>query len=365
MHRTRAFVILTGSVLAIALSLRSAAATVLWNGDPSLGFSVFKVLNVEDANHTNTGNPSPSGSNIAASTDPLYGADWQFYKAAPDLRAEAHAAKNFTAAVGNTYYFGWRFKVNSTVSDNAVFQWKTFSGTSTQNFPVILSFNAGALQLAYYAPGEVRHLLWSQPEPANQWNTIVLELNVDSDPTKGTINFWWDGVEQNLAHQGVTYVGRTFDGDSVDPKWGIYGAVGTQVTNTVTALKIGTTYSDVVPSINYMPGDFNRDGAVTTADVAAMQQALSSLSSYQTSKGLTSLQLLSIGDINGDGKITNADLQAFTSELANNAMNGPTGSGSLTAVPEPASLVPFLLGAAAIAIARGRFTTNVSGVHRL
>ena len=343
MHRTRVFVILAGAVFALALSLRSANATVLWNGDPSLGFGVFKVINVEDANHTNTGNPSPSGSNVNPSTDPLYGADWQFYKAAPDLRAEAHAAKNFTATVGNTYFFGWRFKVNSTVSDNAVFQWKTYNGTSTQNFPVILSFNAGALQLAYYAPGEVRHLLWSQPEPANQWNTIVLELHIDSDVTKGSINFWWNGTEQNLAHQGATYIGRTFDGDSVDPKWGIYGAVGTQVTNTITALKIGTTYADVAPSPNYITGDFNRDGTVTAADISAMQQALSNLAGYKTTTGLNDVQLLSIGDVNGDGRITSTDVQALATELANNAMNGPTGGAALTAVPEPASLVTVLL----------------------
>ena len=77
------------------------------------------------------------------------------------------------------------------------------------------------------------NLLWSKSESPNEWNAVVLAIHVESDTT-GSIKYWWNGTEQNLASQGTTYFGRTFDGTSVDPKWGIYGAVSTQVTDDVT-----------------------------------------------------------------------------------------------------------------------------------
>ena len=229
-----------------SLLAQTARASLIWSGDPSQGTSVFKALNLEDANKSPPGNPSPNGSSITTATDPTYGAVWQFYKASADLRAEAHGAAGFDPAIGGTYYIGWRFKVNTTVTDNAVFQWKAYGSPLEQNFPIVLKFVNGSLQLHYFAPGHVDNLLWSKSESPNEWNAVVLAIHVESDTT-GSIKYWWNGTEQNLASQGTTYFGRTFDGTSVDPKWGIYGAVSTQVTDDVTALKIGTTYNDVAP----------------------------------------------------------------------------------------------------------------------
>ncbi len=231
-------------------AIQTARATVIWTGNPP-NTDVFKLLNLEDSSGSEQKNPSANGSSITSISDPTYGSDWQFYKAAADKRAEAHGAAGFDPAIGDTYYIGWRFKVNSTVTDNAVFQWKAYGVTGdtlNQNFPIVLKFVNGDLQLHYFAPGVIDHLLWSESEPANTWNTIVLGIHVEENDT-GFINFWWDGAEQDLAGQGTTYFGSTFDsgGTSVDPKWGVYGAVGTQVTNDVNSLAIGTTYADVAP----------------------------------------------------------------------------------------------------------------------
>jgi hypothetical protein len=239
------------SAVVALLSYRSACASVIWTGNPASGTSVFKLLNLEDANKVEQANPSANGSSITVITDPTYGQDFQFYKAAADLRAEAHGAKNFDPAIGSTYYLGWRFEVNSTVNDNAVFQWKAYGTTGStlqQNFPLVLSFRSNELQLHYFSTGEVDHLLWSEPEVANTWNSIVLCIHVEPDNT-GYVNYWWDGAAQSLAGSGTTYNCSTFDpgGTSIDPKWGIYGAVGTQVTNDVNSLAIGTTYADVAP----------------------------------------------------------------------------------------------------------------------
>lgn len=92
----------------------------------------------------------------------------------------------------------------------------------------------------------------------------------------------------------------------------------------------------VITATPYMPGDFNRDGHVTVADVEAMMTAVSDLSGYQSKNKLTTPQLLTIGDLDNSGSITNADIQSLISLLANNARSG---GGSLTAVPEPTSCI--------------------------
>src|SRR5438309_1634279 len=56
-----------------------------------------------------------------------------------------------------------------------------------------------------------------------------------------------DGTEGNVFTGETSFTGKTFDGSSVDPKWGIYGANNTHVIDYVSHLKIGTTYADVQP----------------------------------------------------------------------------------------------------------------------
>jgi fibronectin-binding autotransporter adhesin len=99
-----------------------------------------------------------------------------------------------------------------------------------------------------------------------------------------------------------------------------------------------------VVDANYLPGDINRDGSVTRADLPAMLKALTDLSAYQATNGLggtalTNPQLMQLLDFTGDGAVTNADLQGLIDYL-----NSGLGTGSISTVPEPASL-----GLAAIA----------------
>ena len=98
---------------------------------------------------------------------------------------------------------------------------------------------------------------------------------------------------------------------------------------------------------NLVPfGDYNRDGITTVADLQAMMTALSDLSKYKAENHLTDFDLTAFGDVNQDGVVNNADLQALLGYLASGG-TGDTGlgSGSLSAVPEPNSVMLASLGA--------------------
>ncbi len=113
------------------------------------------------------------------------------------------------------------------------------------------------------------------------------------------------------------------------------------LSNRTTILQDLTTATDHLPVVaDYTivpPGDFNRDGQVTAADLSFMMSALSNTSTYESSTGLNDQQLLEIGDVNGDHVFNNADLQALVNYLK-------TGQATASAVPEPASWL--LLGLA-------------------
>jgi Dockerin type I domain/PEP-CTERM motif len=90
-----------------------------------------------------------------------------------------------------------------------------------------------------------------------------------------------------------------------------------------------------------MPGDFNRDGQVNSADLAAMIAALTNIKSYEATYNLSDAQLGVIGDLNNDFSFTSADVQMFINLLKN-------GLGSTDAVPEPSAVILAVLGAAGL-----------------
>jgi T5SS/PEP-CTERM-associated repeat protein len=101
-------------------------------------------------------------------------------------------------------------------------------------------------------------------------------------------------------------------------------------------------------------GDIDRDTHVNIADVSALESALVDLSTYQSTHGpgggaLSGGQMLQIADLTGDNLVNNLDLQGLINYLANNAGALPApGGGSITAVPEPASLILAVTGLATL-----------------
>ena len=82
-------------------------------------------------------------------------------------------------------------------------------------------------------------------------------------------------------------------------------------------------------NVVWLKGDLNGDGQLTASDVAAMMTALVDLNGYQTQRGLSNADLLTIADVNNDGAIDNRDMQAIISLLANASMVAAGGGGSM------------------------------------
>ncbi len=104
-------------------------------------------------------------------------------------------------------------------------------------------------------------------------------------------------------------------------------------------------YDLIVPKPS-VPGDFSRDGKLTSDDIQAMLLALTDLHAYEDVTGLSEQALVLLGDLNGDGVFNNADVQSLLDMLK--------PSGALPAVPEPAAFVLMTLALPELAFAASR-----------
>jgi len=223
----------------------TAQATLIWNGSAANGLGVFKNINIQNNAGDYVSNPSPNGSYVKAVDDATYGTIWDFYKDNDDRRSEAHGADGFDPSRGSTYYIGWGFKCTSSVNNNAIFQWKSYGSPMVQNYPLVIKFVSGNVQLHYYPPNGGDLTIWSHSVSANTWYKIYLRITVSDQTSGGKVQLWYNDSLQTLSNGSTTYTGKTFDGSSVDPKWGIYGASGTSLHDYVRHLRIGTALADV------------------------------------------------------------------------------------------------------------------------
>jgi len=147
---------------------------------------------------------------------------------------------------GQTYYIGWRLKMSSTTNDNSIFQWKSYGSPMTQNYPLVIKVISNQLTLQYYLSGTATNL-WRTTISPNTWYSVVLRVVVSDSASGGRVQFWWNGssTPATLLTGGTSFTGKTFDGSSIEPKWGKYGACGTTIDSFVDDLKIGTTFEDV------------------------------------------------------------------------------------------------------------------------
>lgn len=237
-------------MLAAVLVAATARADVLWTGDPAQGTKVFKLLNIE------------GGGTVSVVPDPDYGSAFKFYKPAGSNRCESSHCAGWQGKEGDVIFIGWRFKVDmpKDLTPNAVWQWHSYPTSHIQNYPMIVKPVNGTLWLEQFNPDGTKGLpktgatenvlnnLWGTPFVPMQWYTVVLSIKISADIKQGYVEWWYNGQPQTLRSGGTRFPCRTWDGDYSDPKWGVYGAQGSVVTNYVTSLKIATTYEEAAPS---------------------------------------------------------------------------------------------------------------------
>jgi hypothetical protein len=228
------------AAVAFVLTAGTASASVIWSATSPSSFKGTEQQDCEGNYH------STNGSTVQNVSDPVHGTVIRFHKVSDDRRCEGKGADNFTVTRGQTYYIGWRFKMSSTVNDNSIFQWKSYGSPMNQNYPIVIKVISNQITLQHYQSGTATNL-WRGTISANTWYSVVLRVVVADTASGGRIQFWWNGSSSpaTLLTGGDTFTGKTFDGSSIEPKWGKYGACGTTIDSYVDDLKIGTTFGDV------------------------------------------------------------------------------------------------------------------------
>lgn len=223
----------------------TAHATLIWDGDASRGTGIFKLIG------SNCGSPG----SVTAVDDATHGRVWRYNKPAGSDRCESHGIRvngnGYVFQNGSTYYMGWRYRLSSTVNNNAQFQWKVFPapGPAGLNWPLAIKVvNNRAVMLnrkGIRADGSYEvYEIWSAPISVNTWYHMVVAVRLSNVRDGGWVELWMNGVQQTLLGGTTRWACRLYDEDHVCPKWGVYGASETSVSNYVDGLRIGTTFAD-------------------------------------------------------------------------------------------------------------------------
>ena len=182
-----------------------SSGSLLWSPDINRGPSAFPSVQCAD----NT---------FGVTTDPAKGRVWQAEQPGGQERCEVVGP---TLTNGSTYYLGWSSKVNITDGTSRyLFQLKCSPSVGTANHPVVLEETGGQIHLEEWTLDHNQVLLWSAPLTNNTWHSYGLRIH--EGQTDGTIQFWYDGVQQTFSTGSSTYTGTTYDGTSDYLKWGVY-----------------------------------------------------------------------------------------------------------------------------------------------
>jgi fibronectin-binding autotransporter adhesin len=281
-----------------------------------------------------------------------------------------------------------------------------YTGTTTINQGTVL-MGANGIVLGSLAPTSSLALgggtfAFTNDGFTQQLNTLQLTANstIDLAPTGAvTLQFanssaqsWTGGAALRISNwvSGTDHVLMTGDGVTLNGlSAGQLAAV--HFTGLVTGARLvqaaNMADSEILPSLSstiLYRGDVSQDLHVNAADVSALEVALTDIPSYKSGSLLfpgTSTHVRSnfsttfydpdvvdVADMTGDNLVNNLDLQGLVVYLANNptGLPAPPGGGSLTAVPEPATLALFGLGGLILAAAglRSRQQTGRFALQR-
>jgi Polysaccharide lyase len=241
MRTKRAFTTALGAVMLSVLAPAGPAhAALIWDGDAARGRGVLGGTGGEG----NCGTGSITAVDVAGR-----GRVWRFHKPRNSPRCEVHGIRVggsvYRFQENRTYYIGWSSRLTSTVNNNATFQWKSY-GSHRVNFPLWFKMIDGRLVLLQRQLGPRESRIWSTPLRAGAWNHIVLGIHTSRADRGGWVELYYNGSQQTFTNGSRRYACRTWDFPGYnDPKWGVYGARPTDISNFVDDLKIGTTLADV------------------------------------------------------------------------------------------------------------------------
>lgn len=246
----------TGFLLSAAtLTLTvSAQGEVIWDGDPSQGTGIFKIV----------GSNCESPGSVSAVSDEEMGFVWRYEKSIGSNRCESHGiqidGEPYAFQNDTTYYFGWWTRVSNDANNNALFQWKAYDD-HIQNWPVVLKLVGGDLVMLQRQPDNMVSTIWTGPFEEDTWTHIALGLHLSDELTGGWVELYINGEKQTFNDDTTQYACRLYDGGHVCPKWGVYGAEGELIAHDVAGLLIGDTYDDVkMPGDDPDPGSGGADG---------------------------------------------------------------------------------------------------------
>ena len=205
-----------------------AAGKLLWSAAPAKGLKAF--ASVQCATDTFT-----------AVADKRLGEVWQVVQPAHLERCEGLGPD---VTLKSSYYLGWSSKFDITDGmSRYLFQLKCDPSTGTANHPVVLEDVNGRIELEDWTPKHTSVVLWSTPAVNDKWSSYALRIS--EGRTDGTIQFWYDGVEQKLSNGSDTYTGTTYDGTVDYLKWGLYHPSKGSATQWLTTPRMGTTLASV------------------------------------------------------------------------------------------------------------------------
>jgi hypothetical protein len=172
----------------------------------------------------------------------------------------------------------------------------------------------------------------------------------------GAMYYTLDGSDPRLVGGGIAATAKLYQSPIELPSGTVRVKARYRSASGEWSALYDVTYTQT--AVGLRQGDFDRDGARTTADLAAMLRALTNLDDYRASHGgMSPEDLLAIGDLDGDGQLTNRDIQSLLNRLA---QESASGSGSASSESPSASQSPSSQNSGAGVFAIDRSTADVA-----
>ncbi|WP_157964637.1 heparin lyase I family protein [Algibacillus agarilyticus] len=271
-------------LLIVTANISPLSAQVIWSAEPDKSTQVtdfFKRLDSgnypKDYCVSKGDEKGVSPSRVNVLMDEKLGKVWNISKPKNRKRGEFARTEgqlhSYSPKEGDDIYIGWQWKIDTADGakinkETTVFQWKSAS-PHNQNYPVNMEYD-GDLTLNAWGPNYVenkgyhkrRTVLWRKIVPQNKWVSLVIRIKVNKDDFGGIVQFWFNGVQQELdnlksklyqvklSDDQKTVFHRTNDGRFVYPKWGAYNKKSCKyhINTYYHDMKIGTTLASVLPT---------------------------------------------------------------------------------------------------------------------